>query len=50
MKPLPVVIPPLLSFDNLRVARGGRAVLDGITADIPRGALTAIVGLNGSGK
>ena len=50
MKPLPVVIPPLLSLDNLRVARGGRAVLDGITADIPRGALTAIVGLNGSGK
>ena len=50
MKPLPVVIPPLLSFDNLRVTRGGKAVLDGLSADIPRGALTAVVGLNGSGK
>lgn len=50
MKPLPVVIPPLLSFDNLRVIRGGQAILDGITAEIPRGAITAIIGLNGSGK
>lgn len=50
MKPLPIVIPPLLSFERLRVLRGGRAVLDGIDAEIPRGAITAIVGLNGSGK
>lgn len=43
-------VPPLVSFRNVRVDRGGRAVLTGVTADIPRGGITALVGLNGSGK
>jgi zinc transport system ATP-binding protein len=43
-------VPPLVSFRDLRVDRGGRAVLTGVTADIPRGGITALVGLNGSGK
>lgn len=42
--------PPLVSFRDVHVARGGRAVLTGVTADIPRGGVTALVGLNGSGK
>ena len=41
---------PLVSFRDLRVSRGGRPILTGITADIPRGGVTALVGLNGSGK
>jgi zinc transport system ATP-binding protein len=42
--------PPLVSFRGVRVDRGGRAVLTGVTADVPRGGITALVGLNGSGK
>jgi zinc transport system ATP-binding protein len=42
--------PPLVSFRTLQVRRGGRLVLTGVTADIPRGGITALVGLNGSGK
>ena len=43
-------VPPLVSFRNVRVDRGGRVVLSDLTADIPRGGITALVGLNGSGK
>lgn len=43
-------VPPLVSFRNLQVRRGGRLVLSGVTADVPRGGITALVGLNGSGK
>jgi zinc transport system ATP-binding protein len=43
-------VPPLVSFRNLQVRRGGRLILTGVTADIPRGGITALVGLNGSGK
>jgi zinc transport system ATP-binding protein len=46
----PVAVTPLVSLVDLRVERGGRAVLAGVTADIPRGGITAVVGLNGSGK
>lgn len=41
---------PLVSLKNLRVVRGGRPVLDGVTADVARGRVTALIGLNGSGK
>jgi ABC-type Mn2+/Zn2+ transport system ATPase subunit len=50
---LPVVQPvppPLLAVRDLRVLRGGRPVLDKITVEITRGQITAVVGLNGSGK
>lgn len=43
-------VPPLVSFRNLQVRRGGRLILSGVTADVPRGGITALVGLNGSGK
>jgi zinc transport system ATP-binding protein len=43
-------VPPLVSFRNLQVRRGGRLVLTGVTAGVPRGGITALVGLNGSGK
>lgn len=43
-------VPPLVSFRNLLVRRGGRVILSNVTADIPRGGVTALVGLNGSGK
>lgn len=48
--PSPDTARPLVSLTDLRVERGGRAVLTGVTADIPRGGVTAVVGLNGSGK
>ncbi len=41
---------PLVTLRNLRVLRGGKPVLDGVTADVARGRVTALVGLNGSGK
>lgn len=43
-------VPPLVSFRKLQVRRGGRVILNDLTADIPRGGITALVGLNGSGK
>jgi zinc transport system ATP-binding protein len=43
-------VPPLVSFREVRVDRGNRVVLSRVTADIPRGGITALVGLNGSGK
>jgi zinc transport system ATP-binding protein len=42
--------PPLVSIRNLRVTLGGRPVLDGIDADVARGKISALIGLNGSGK
>ncbi len=45
-----VGVPPLVSFHDLRVSRGGRPVLGGVSAELARGQTTALVGLNGSGK
>jgi len=42
--------PPLVSIRDLWVKRGPRSVLAGVSAEIPRGGITALVGLNGSGK
>lgn len=39
-----------LALADLRVALGGRPVVDGVTAEIPAGALVALVGPNGAGK
>lgn len=51
ISPLRMVdVPPLVSFRDLQVRRGGRLILSGVTADVPRGGITALVGLNGSGK
>ena len=42
--------PPLVTFSDLHVVLGGRPILNGITTSIPRGKVTALIGLNGSGK
>jgi zinc transport system ATP-binding protein len=41
---------PLVSLRDLRVELGGAPILRGVTASIPRGQVTALIGLNGSGK
>lgn len=42
--------PPLVALRDLWVTRGSHAVLRGTCAEIPRGRVTALVGLNGCGK
>lgn len=39
-----------LRVDNCTVAFGGLRAIDGVTLDIPRGSITALIGPNGSGK
>ncbi|QEL18078.1 metal ABC transporter ATP-binding protein [Limnoglobus roseus] len=42
--------PPTVAIRKLCVNRGGRPILSDLSCDIPRGKITAIVGLNGCGK
>lgn len=39
-----------VGFEGVTVELGGVPILDGVTAQVPRGGCTAIVGPNGSGK
>ncbi len=39
-----------LHFDTVSLTRGGRRILDGITASFAAGKLTAVIGPNGAGK
>ncbi|WP_245623047.1 ABC transporter ATP-binding protein [Spirillospora albida] len=39
-----------MSVRDLRVMRGGRAVLHGLTFDVPRGAVVGLLGPSGCGK
>jgi phospholipid/cholesterol/gamma-HCH transport system ATP-binding protein len=41
---------PILRLTDVVTTLYGRKVLDGITLDIPRGRITAIIGLSGAGK
>jgi ABC-type polar amino acid transport system ATPase subunit len=41
---------PLLRVQGLRLNRGARQILDGVTFDVGRGELVAIMGPSGSGK
>lgn len=41
---------PAVCVRELTVRRSGRVVLDGVTASIPAGSFTAIMGRNGAGK
>jgi ABC-2 type transport system ATP-binding protein len=39
-----------IAVDGLRVVRGGRTVLDGLSFGVPRGAVTGLLGPSGCGK
>ncbi len=41
---------PAIRVEDLRVVRGGRLVLDGVSFSVPRGSLTGLLGPNGCGK
>ncbi len=41
---------PAVSVRDLRVVRGGRAVLHGITCDVPAGSVVGLLGPSGCGK
>ena len=41
---------PIVRLDGVRLDRGGRTVLDGISLAVPRGQVVAVLGPSGSGK
>lgn len=41
---------PAVEVTNLRVVRGSREALAGVTLDVPRGSVTGLLGPSGSGK
>ena len=41
---------PAIAVRGLRVIRGGRLVLDGISLEVPRGSITGLLGPSGCGK
>ena len=41
---------PAVRLSNVRLDRGGRAILRGIDLSVPRGRITAVLGPSGSGK
>lgn len=47
---MPMAAEVAVAFDEVKVALGGVRILDGVTATVPQGGCTAIVGPNGSGK
>lgn len=50
MQMIPEVSAVAVAFDGVTVTLGGVPILDGVTAQVPSGGCTAIVGPNGSGK
>lgn len=42
--------PALVRISNLHFSYGARAILDGVSLDVPRGKVTAIMGASGGGK
>lgn len=47
---IPLAAEPALTIRDLRVSYGSAPVLEGVTATLARGAMTAIIGPNGAGK
>jgi len=45
-----IAAPPLLELQGLRKSFGGVVANDGISFDVPRGAIVGLIGPNGSGK
>jgi phospholipid/cholesterol/gamma-HCH transport system ATP-binding protein len=41
---------PLVQLSNVRIERGGRAILRDVSLAVPRGSITAVLGPSGSGK
>jgi branched-chain amino acid transport system ATP-binding protein len=39
-----------LKIDGLKVSRGGKEILHGISLKVPRGEVTTLLGPNGAGK
>lgn len=50
MQPIVLAEEVAVAFDEVTVTLGGVPILDRVTAQVPRGGCTAIVGPNGSGK
>ena len=40
----------MISLENITLAYGSRTILEGVTAEIPAGCSTALIGRNGTGK
>jgi ATP-binding cassette subfamily F protein uup len=45
-----VIVPPAVALEDVQVVFGMRAVLDGVTLGVTRGARIGVVGRNGDGK
>ncbi len=46
----PTGVAPLLRIENMRKDYGGLRALDGVSLDVPEGAIIGLIGPNGSGK
>ena len=46
----PAVATPLIEFKDVTFGYGARAILDGVSFEVPRGKVTALMGASGGGK
>ena len=47
---MPASPTPLVQLSNVRIERGGRAILRDVSLQVPKGSITAVLGPSGSGK